>query len=62
MISMAGKKESFRYWLTFDPETGKKPLLYQMVKEFDVEFNVRSADCWCSWRWSESGRAHWSHY
>ena len=40
---MAGKKESFRYWLTFEPETGKKPLLYQMVKKFDVEFNVRSA-------------------
>ena len=40
---MAGKKESFRYWLTFDPETGKKRLLYQMVKKFDVEFNVRSA-------------------
>ena len=43
MISMAGKKESFRYWLTFDPETGKKPLLYQMTKKFDLEFNVRSA-------------------
>ncbi|NBS14480.1 MAG: FeS-binding protein [Verrucomicrobia bacterium] len=43
MIPMAGKKESFRYWLTFDPETGKKPLLYQMVKKFDLEFNVRSA-------------------
>ena len=42
-MAMAGKKESFRYWLTFEPETGKKPLLYQMVKKFDVEFNVRSA-------------------
>ncbi|NDD82435.1 MAG: FeS-binding protein [Verrucomicrobia bacterium] len=40
---MAAKKESFRYWLTFDPETGKKSLLYQMVKKFDLEFNVRSA-------------------
>ena len=36
MIVMAGKKESLRYWLTFDPETGKKPLLYQMVKKFDL--------------------------
>ena len=40
---MATKRASLRYWLTFDPETGKKPLLYLMSKKFDVEFNVRSA-------------------
>ncbi|NDB95273.1 MAG: FeS-binding protein [Verrucomicrobia bacterium] len=40
---MAGKRVSLRYWLTFDPETGKKPLLYLMSKKFDLEFNVRSA-------------------
>jgi ABC-type methionine transport system ATPase subunit len=40
---MAGKHVSLRYWLTFDPETGKKPLLYLMSKKFDLEFNVRSA-------------------
>ncbi len=40
---MRTKRTSLRYWLTFDPETGKKPLLYSMSKKFDVEFNVRSA-------------------
>ncbi len=40
---MAGKKISLRYWLTFSPEIGKKPLLYLMSKKFDLEFNVRSA-------------------
>lgn len=40
---MSVKRASRRYWLTFDPETGKKPLLYLMSKKFDLEFNVRSA-------------------
>jgi len=40
---MAGKRISLRYWLTFSPEVGKKPLLYLMSKKYDVEFNVRSA-------------------
>jgi ABC-type methionine transport system ATPase subunit len=40
---MAAKNVSLRYWLTFEPEIGKKPLLYLMSKKFDVEFNVRSA-------------------
>lgn len=40
---MAGKRISLRYWLTFAPEVGKKPLLYLMSRKFDVEFNVRSA-------------------
>ena len=40
---MAEKKTSIRYWLTFAPEIGKKPLLYLRSKKFDVEFNVRSA-------------------
>jgi len=29
---MAEKKTSIRYWLTFAPEIGKKPLLYLMSK------------------------------
>ena len=40
---MTETKTSIRYWLTFAPEIGKKPLLYLMSKKFDVEFNVRSA-------------------
>ena len=40
---MAEKKTSIRYWLTFSPEVGKKPLLYLMSRKYDVEFNVRSA-------------------
>jgi hypothetical protein len=40
---MAGKRISLRYWLTFSPEVGKKPLIYLMIRKYDVEFNVRSA-------------------
>jgi ABC-type methionine transport system ATPase subunit len=35
--------ESQRFWLTFDGESSRKPLICQMSKTFDVVFNIRNA-------------------
>jgi ABC-type methionine transport system ATPase subunit len=35
--------ETQRFWLTFDGESSRKPLIYQMSKQFDVVFNIRNA-------------------
>ncbi len=35
--------ESQRFWLTFDEDNSRKPLIHQMSKEFDVVFNIRNA-------------------
>jgi ABC-type methionine transport system ATPase subunit len=35
--------ETQRFWLTFDGESSRKPLIYEMSKEFDVVFNIRNA-------------------
>jgi ABC-type methionine transport system ATPase subunit len=35
--------EKQRFWLTYDGESIRKPLLYQLSKTFDVVFNIRNA-------------------
>jgi ABC-type methionine transport system ATPase subunit len=35
--------ETQRFWLTFDGETSRKPLIYEMSKQFAVVFNIRNA-------------------
>ena len=35
--------ETQRFWLTFDGDSSKQPLICQMSKEFDVVFNIRNA-------------------
>jgi ABC-type methionine transport system ATPase subunit len=35
--------ETQRFWLTFDGESSRKPLIYQMSKAFDVVFNIRNS-------------------
>ncbi len=35
--------ETQRFWLTFDGESSRKPLIYEMSKTFDVVFNIRNA-------------------
>ncbi len=35
--------ESQRFWLTFSGEGTRKPLIYEMSKQFDVIFNIRNA-------------------
>jgi L-aspartate semialdehyde sulfurtransferase ferredoxin len=35
--------ESQRFWLTFDGECSRRPLLYEMSKKFEVVFNIRNA-------------------
>ena len=35
--------EKQRFWLTFDGDSSKKPLICQMSKTFDVVFNIRNA-------------------
>ena len=35
--------ETQRFWLTFDEESSRKPLISQMNKTFDVVFNIRNA-------------------
>lgn len=32
-----------RYWLVFDKETSKRPLIYEMSRKFDVVFNIRQS-------------------
>ncbi|MEI9998638.1 MAG: NIL domain-containing protein [Verrucomicrobiota bacterium] len=36
-------RETQRFWLTFDVDSIRKPLIYQMSKTFDVVFNIRNA-------------------
>jgi L-aspartate semialdehyde sulfurtransferase ferredoxin len=35
--------ETQRFWLTFDGESSRKPLISEMSKAFDVVFNIRNA-------------------
>jgi ABC-type methionine transport system ATPase subunit len=35
--------ETQRFWLTFNEENSRKPLISQMNKTFDVVFNIRNA-------------------
>jgi ABC-type methionine transport system ATPase subunit len=35
--------ESQRFWLTFDGDCSRKPLIYEMSKKFEVVFNIRNA-------------------
>jgi len=35
--------EKQRFWLTFDEESSRKPLICEMSREFDVVFNIRNA-------------------
>jgi ABC-type methionine transport system ATPase subunit len=35
--------ETQRFWLTFDGDSSRKPLIYEMSKTFDVVFNIRNA-------------------
>jgi ABC-type methionine transport system ATPase subunit len=36
-------RETQRFWLTFEGESSRKPLIYEMSKNFDIVFNVRNA-------------------
>ncbi len=36
-------QETQRFWLTFDGESSRKPLIYEMSRNFDVVFNIRNA-------------------
>ena len=36
-------REIQRFWLTFDGETNRKPLICEMARKFDVVFNIRNA-------------------
>ena len=36
-------RETQRFWLTFDGESSRKPLIYEMSKKFEVIFNIRNA-------------------
>jgi L-aspartate semialdehyde sulfurtransferase ferredoxin len=36
-------RETQRFWLTFDGDSSRKPLICQMSKTFDVIFNIRNA-------------------
>jgi len=36
-------QETQRFWLTFDGDSSRKPLIYEMSKAFDVVFNIRNA-------------------
>jgi L-aspartate semialdehyde sulfurtransferase ferredoxin len=35
--------ESQRFWLTFDGDSSRRPLICEMSKAFDVVFNIRNA-------------------
>jgi ABC-type methionine transport system ATPase subunit len=35
--------ETQRFWLTFDGESSRKPLIWEMSKKFEVVFNIRNA-------------------
>ncbi len=32
-----------RYWLTFDKESGKRPIICEMSRKFDIVFNIRQS-------------------
>jgi ABC-type methionine transport system ATPase subunit len=36
-------RETQRFWLTFDGESNRKPLICEMARKFDVVFNIRNA-------------------
>jgi len=36
-------RETQRLWLTFDGESSRKPLIYEMSRKFEVVFNIRNA-------------------
>jgi len=36
-------REIQRFWLTFDGESSRKPLIYEMSRKFEVVFNIRNA-------------------
>jgi ABC-type methionine transport system ATPase subunit len=36
-------RETQRLWLTFDGDSSRKPLIYEMSKKFEVVFNIRNA-------------------
>jgi ABC-type methionine transport system ATPase subunit len=36
-------RETQRFWLTFDGDGSRKPLIYEMSKKFEVIFNIRNA-------------------
>jgi ABC-type methionine transport system ATPase subunit len=36
-------RETRRLWLTFDEESSRRPLIYEMSRNFDVIFNIRNA-------------------
>ena len=36
-------QETQRFWLTFDGESSRKPLIYEMSRKFEVVFNIRNA-------------------
>ena len=35
--------ETQRFWLTFDGDSSRKPLIHEMSKKFEVIFNIRNA-------------------
>ena len=37
-------KESQRGWLTFPAERAKQPLIWELSRNFDAAFNIRSAN------------------
>ena len=36
-------RETQRFWLTFNEETNRKPLICEMGRKFDLVFNIRNA-------------------
>ncbi len=36
-------QETQRFWLTFDGESSRKPLIYEMSRNFQLVFNIRNA-------------------
>jgi len=37
-------RETQRFWLTFDGDSSRKPLIYEMSRNFDVVFNFQPAN------------------
>jgi len=36
-------REIQRLWLTFDEQSSRQPLIYEMSRKFEVVFNIRNA-------------------
>ncbi len=36
-------RETQRFWLTFNEESNRKPLICEMGRKFDIVFNIRNA-------------------